>query len=85
MWSFVLQSCALSLDIIEFPLSKLMAYETSDFHNVLGDLFKCLEKGEHPMDDFFVERIFQMILSIAAFNVGLGSLNDIAISFAVIV
>ena len=62
-----------------------MACETSDFQNVLGGLLKCLEKDEHPMDDCFVERIFQMILSIATFNVGLGSLNDIAIKFALIV
>ena len=55
--------------------------ETSDFKNVLGDLLKRLEKDEHLMDDCFVERIFQMILSSAAFNVGLGSLNDIAPKF----
>ena len=78
--SFNPQSCALSLEKIDFALSKLMAFVTNDFENVLGDLFKCLEKGEHPMDDCFVERRFQMILSIA-----LGSLNDIAISFALIV
>ena len=62
-----------------------MACETSDFQNVLGDLTKGLEKCEHPMDDCFVERIFQMILSITALNVGLGCLNDFAISFALIV
>ena len=56
-----------------------MACETSDFQNVLGDLLKCLERSEHPMDVCFNERIF------AAFNVGSGSLNDIAISFALIV
>ena len=44
MLSFVPQSCAQSLDITDFPLSKLMACETSDFQNVLGDLIKCLEK-----------------------------------------
>ena len=37
------------------------------------------------MDDFLVERKFQMILSIAAFRVGLDSLSDIAINFAFIV
>ena len=38
------------------------------------------------MDDYcFVKRIFQMILSIAAFKNGLGSLKDIAKSFALIV
>ena len=62
-----------------------MACETNDFENVLGDLLKCFKKVEHPMDDFFVERRFQMILSIATFRVDLGSLNDIAISFAFIV
>ena len=49
---------------------------------MLGDLLKCFEKGEHPMDDCFVERLFQMILSIAVFKDGFGSLNDIAKSFA---
>ena len=37
------------------------------------------------MVDCFVERRFQIILSIAAFKDGLGSLNDIAESFALIV
>ena len=37
------------------------------------------------MDGCFVERRFRMISSIATFKVGLGSLNDIAISFAVTV
>ena len=62
-----------------------MACETNDFQNVLGDFLKQLEKGEHPMDDCFVEWRFQMILSIAAFRVGFDSLNDIAINFALIV
>ena len=62
-----------------------MAYETSDFQNVFGDLLKSLEKGEHPMDVCFVERICQKILSIAKFSVGLGSLNDIAKSVTLVV
>ena len=37
------------------------------------------------MDDCFVERIFQMILSIAVFKHGFGSLNDIASSLALTV
>ena len=37
------------------------------------------------MDDCFVERIFHMILSIAVFKDGYGSLNDIAKSFALTV
>ena len=62
-----------------------MACKTKDFRIVFGDLLKGLEKGEHPMDGCFVERSFQMILSIAAFKVGQGSLKDIAISFALTV
>ena len=76
------QYCALSFDSIDFPLSKLIAFETRDFQNVLVDLLKCYEKGQHPMDDCFVERTFQMIVSIAVFKDGFGSLNDIAKSFA---
>ena len=49
---------------------------------MLGGLLKCFEKGEHPMDDCFVERKLQMILSIAVFKDGFGSLNDIAKKFA---
>ena len=37
------------------------------------------------MDDCFVERNLQMILSIAVFKDGFGSLNDIAKSFALTV
>ena len=55
------------------------------FENVLGDLLKTFEKEEHPMDDCFVERIFQMILSIAVIKDGFGSLNDFANSFALTV
>ena len=53
--SFTLQSYGLSLDKIDFSLSKLMARETNDLQNVFGDLLKYLEKGEHPMDDCFLE------------------------------
>ena len=35
---------------------------------MLGDLLHCFEKGEHPMDDCFVEQLFQMILSMAVFK-----------------
>ena len=61
-----------------------MARETNDFQNVFEDLLKCLEKGEHPRDDCFLEQRFQMTLLIAAFRVGFGSLNDVTISFALI-
>ena len=37
------------------------------------------------MDDCFVERMFQIILSIAVFKDGFGSLNDIARSLALTV
>ena len=64
-----------------------MAYETKDFQKVLGDLFKKVfeKKGEHAMGGCFIERKFNMILSIAAFKAGLGSVNDSAISFALTV
>ena len=84
MLSSIPYFCDLSLDIIDFPLSKLMACETSDFQKVLGDWLKCLEEGEHPMADCFVERIIEMIFSFATFYAGLCSLNDIFISFALI-
>ena len=79
------QSCALSFNRIDFPLSKLIEWETKNFQTVLGDLLKCFAKGENPMDDCFVERIFQIILSIAVFKDGFGSLNDIASSLALTV
>ena len=83
--SFDPESCALSFDKIDFPLSKPMARETKDFQNVLGDLLKCSQKGEHPMNGCFVDRRFEMILSIAAFKVGLALLDDIAKTFALTV
>ena len=76
------KSWALCLDNVDFLLSKSIACEIKDSQNVLGDFLKCFEKGVHPMDGCFVELRFQMISSIAAFGVGLRSLNDFAISFA---
>ena len=82
---FAPKSWALSLDMIEFPLSKSRACETNVFQKGLGDLVNCFEKAAYQRDGCFFEWRLQLILSIAAFKVRLGSLNDIAISFALIV
>ena len=74
--SFAPLPWALSFDIIDFHLSKSMACGIKDFQKLLSDLLKRFEKGEHPMKDCFVERRFQRILSIAAFKVGLGIMDN---------